>query len=91
MIDHLFHEFFGKPVILIVQGPTSASLGLDHLRALVNKYQMNVVDELSMKIPYEYVSSPKRVASEFDGTYTNDPFLKEWELKLQEAIEKLES
>lgn len=89
MIDHLFHEFGKKPVVVLSQGPSAASVALDEMVKLAKKYSMEIVGETAIKIPYEYVSTAQRIAHNYDPEESVDAFLKDHETGLQDLLRKL--
>lgn len=89
MMDHLFHEFANKPVLVIAQGPSAAQTALDGMVGLAKKYSMNVIGGTSIKIPYEYVSTSQRISHDFNPEAKIDEFLKDHETDLVSNLTSL--
>lgn len=65
-MDHLYHEFSGKPLIIISQGPVAPAKASDAVEALAQKIGMKVIDIINISTPKEFIMGTTRIPSVFD-------------------------
>lgn len=75
-LDHLFHEWAGKPVLLVTYGGGGGARCQAQLRAVLEALRMRVVpDPVGIRLPREYTGGSERVSSSGDFPSFLDPYV----------------
>ncbi|PRP81188.1 hypothetical protein PROFUN_02022 [Planoprotostelium fungivorum] len=86
-LDHLYHEWKGKPVLLVTLGGHGGGRCAEQLSlVLEGGLKMKVVDTVCITLPSDFIRKSDRV-EENDGQWPN--FLKEYEEPMEKAFMKL--
>lgn len=61
-LDHLFHEWTGKPVLLLTYGGGGGTRASTQLQAVLSAFKLQVVpDPVSIKLPRNFIGGSDRV------------------------------
>ena len=86
-LDHLYSEWKSKPVYLVTYGGRGGGKAAEALTpVLEGGLGMKIVSKLEIKLPYEVITTAKRVGEDEE----TDKFLKEYEEGLEEGFKALE-
>ncbi|KAG6622898.1 uncharacterized protein IUM83_09274 [Phytophthora cinnamomi] len=82
LLDHLYTEWKGKPVVLVTYGGHGGSKCAEQLQVVLSGgFHMDVVAQVGISLPMEFIRSSDRVRM------TDAPdFLAEYEAKVDEAF-----
>jgi NAD(P)H-dependent FMN reductase len=85
LLDHLYSEWKGKPVVLVTYGGHGGSKCSEQLQGVLGGgLHMNVVGQVGTTLPKEFIRSAERV-----DTASVPAFLAEYETQVDEAFERL--
>jgi NAD(P)H-dependent FMN reductase len=86
-IDHLYHEWANKPVLLLTYGSGGGLRVSAQLQTILTSIKMQVLDKpLAVKIPPGYISGPDRVQA---NSTTFPEFLTEYEPQVTKAVQDM--
>ena len=85
-LDHLYHEWANKPVILLTYGSGGGLRVSDQLKTILTSLKLEVIDPVAVTIPRTFISGSDRVST----NSTEFPeFLKEFEPQVTKAVRDL--
>ncbi|KAL3656993.1 hypothetical protein V7S43_018043 [Phytophthora oleae] len=85
LLDHLYSEWKGKPVVLVTYGGHGGSKCAEQLQSVLSGgFHMNVVAQVGISLPMEFIRSSDRV-----GVTDAPSFLAEHEAQVDEAFAQL--
>lgn len=86
-LDHLFHEWAGKPVLLLTYGAGGGMKASTQLQVVLPALKMRMLeDQVAIKLPPSYIAGTDRVRA---GSEDWPMFLKEYEVEMASAVEQL--
>ncbi|POM79833.1 Flavo protein [Phytophthora palmivora] len=86
LLDHLYNEWKGKPVVLVTYGGHGGSKCAEQLQVVLSGgFHMNVVAHVGINLPKEFIRSSDRVSA----TEVPPAFLAEYETQVDEAFTQL--
>ncbi|VEU23624.1 DEKNAAC104784 [Brettanomyces naardenensis] len=90
MIDHIYHEFEGKPGTFVTFSGHGAEKSYQRLGVLMGKLGLRHTGGISFSVPMSYIRGDYRVAREYDDEKREeDVFLKELEGELEGELAKM--
>lgn len=90
-LDHLYHEWNGKPVMIATYGGHGGGKCYEQLRQVLTGLKMQVIDEsVQISLPAEYIRSSSRLSpNDFEYGVEMPDFIKIARVPLQSALTKL--
>jgi NAD(P)H-dependent FMN reductase len=100
-IDHLFHEWHGKPVLLVTFGGRGGGRCAEQLKdVLVGGVHATLVENVQITLPPEFIRTEERVRKRDEGVVEGGgsagaegkwpEFLSKYEKEVDDALKKLE-
>lgn len=85
-LDHLYHEWADKPVILLTYGSGGGLRVSEQLKLVLTSLKLEVLDPVAVRVPRSYIAGPDRVST----NSTEFPeFLNEFEPQVTKAVQDL--
>ncbi|KAI0094841.1 flavoprotein-like protein [Irpex rosettiformis] len=85
-LDHLYHEWANKPVILLTYGSGGGLRVSDQLKTILTSLKLEVLDPVAVRVPRTFIAGPDRVST--NSTETPE-FLNEFEPQVTKAVQDL--